>query len=118
MDSYYTGADDGLDATAACGMTTGVAGADATEIRRPARSEWLTDLKFRFPGIYMTSWDALVVLVVGAVLGAVFLSLRNNVTPLVNIPDATKQALYGAILLIAVATYAATQRGGFRRSGG
>jgi ribose transport system ATP-binding protein len=55
---------------------------------------------------------------VGAVLGAVFLSLLNNVTPLLNIPDATKQTLYGAILLIAVATYAATQRGGFRRSGG
>jgi hypothetical protein len=33
-------------------------------------------------------------------------------------PDATKQTLYGAILLIAVATYAATQHGGFRRSGG
>ena len=47
---------------------------------------------------------------IGALLGAVFLSLIDNVTPLLNIPDATRQLLYGAILLIAVTAYALVQR--------
>ncbi|WP_307015283.1 ATP-binding cassette domain-containing protein [Arthrobacter bambusae] len=47
---------------------------------------------------------------VGAVLGAVFLSLIDNATPLLNIPDGAKQALYGAILVIAVAAYAGVER--------
>jgi ribose transport system ATP-binding protein len=47
---------------------------------------------------------------IGALLGAVFLSLIDNVTPLLNIPDATRQLLYGAILLIAVTAYAIVQR--------
>jgi ribose transport system permease protein len=51
-------------------MTTGVAGADSAEIRRPARSEWLTDLKYRFPGRYMASWGALAALVVVAAVVA------------------------------------------------
>jgi ribose transport system ATP-binding protein len=47
---------------------------------------------------------------IGALLGALFLSLIDNVTPLLNIPDATRQLLYGAILLIAVTAYALVQR--------
>ncbi|WP_162246749.1 MULTISPECIES: ATP-binding cassette domain-containing protein [unclassified Rhodococcus (in: high G+C Gram-positive bacteria)] len=48
---------------------------------------------------------------IGALLGALFLSLLNNVTPLLNIPDSTRQTIYGFILLIAVGTYAYAQRG-------
>ncbi|OZE87795.1 hypothetical protein CH305_01145 [Rhodococcus sp. 15-649-2-2] len=48
---------------------------------------------------------------IGAMLGALFLSLLNNVTPLLNIPDSSRQAIYGFILLIAVGTYAYAQRG-------
>jgi ribose/xylose/arabinose/galactoside ABC-type transport system permease subunit len=40
---------------------------------------------------------------VGAMLGAVFLSVLDNVTPLLNIPNAATQILHGAVLLIAVA---------------
>jgi ribose transport system ATP-binding protein len=47
---------------------------------------------------------------IGALLGAVFLSLLANVAPLLNIPVATGQMLYGAILIIAVTAYALTQR--------
>jgi ribose transport system ATP-binding protein len=47
---------------------------------------------------------------VGAVLGAIFLGLIDNVTPLLNIPNAAKQTLYGAILLVAVAAYATAER--------
>jgi ribose transport system ATP-binding protein len=47
---------------------------------------------------------------IGAVLGAVFLSLLDNVAPLLNIPAATTQLLDGAILLLAVATYAIANR--------
>jgi ribose transport system ATP-binding protein len=46
---------------------------------------------------------------IGAVLGALFLSLIDNATPLLNIPDGAKQALYGVILIIAVAAYAGVQ---------
>jgi ribose transport system ATP-binding protein len=47
---------------------------------------------------------------VGAVLGAVFLALLDNVTPLLSIPNATRQTLYGVILLVAIGTYAVVQR--------
>lgn len=47
---------------------------------------------------------------IGAILGAIFLSLIDNATPLLNIPDGAKQTLYGAILIIAVAAYAGVQR--------
>jgi ribose transport system ATP-binding protein len=47
---------------------------------------------------------------VGAVLGAVFLSLLDNVTPLLNIPNATEQVIYGVILLVAVSGYTVAQR--------
>ncbi len=47
---------------------------------------------------------------IGAVLGALFLSLIDNATPLLNIPNGAKQALYGVILIIAVAAYAGVQR--------
>jgi ribose transport system ATP-binding protein len=52
---------------------------------------------------------------VGAVLGAVFLALFDNVTPLLNLPNATSQTLYGAILLVAVAAYTIVQRARARR---
>ena len=52
---------------------------------------------------------------VGAVLGAVFLALLDNVTPLLNIPNATRQTLYGVILLVAIGTYAVVQRMRTRR---
>jgi ribose transport system ATP-binding protein len=47
---------------------------------------------------------------IGAVLGALFLSLLNNVTPLLNIPNAVNQTLYGAILFVAVGAYVAADR--------
>lgn len=47
---------------------------------------------------------------IGALLGAVFLSLLDNVTPLLNIPNATEQVIYGVILLVAVAGYTVAQR--------
>ena len=47
---------------------------------------------------------------IGAVLGALFLALIDNATPLLNIPNGAKQTLYGAILIIAVAAYAGVQR--------
>ena len=47
---------------------------------------------------------------VGAVLGALFLSLVNNVTPLLGIPDGSKQLVYGGILLVAVSMYAANEQ--------
>jgi ribose transport system ATP-binding protein len=52
---------------------------------------------------------------IGSLLGALFLSLLNNVTPLLNVPDALRQTLYGAILLIAVAVYAAAKSSRSRR---
>ncbi|MET3934604.1 ATP-binding cassette domain-containing protein [Arthrobacter sp. OAP107] len=47
---------------------------------------------------------------IGAVLGALFLSLIDNATPLLSIPDGAKQTLYGAILIIAVAAYVGVER--------
>lgn len=47
---------------------------------------------------------------VGAVLGAIFLSLLDNVTPLLNLPDAATQTLYGVVLFVAVGIYAAAER--------
>jgi ribose transport system ATP-binding protein len=53
---------------------------------------------------------------VGAVLGALFLSLLNNAAPLLNISTATTQLLDGIILLVAVASYATANRLRSRRS--
>ncbi len=47
---------------------------------------------------------------VGAGLGALFLALLDNVTPLLNIPDAWRQIMYGGILLLAIAVYASLAR--------
>ena len=52
---------------------------------------------------------------IGALLGALFLSLLNDVTPLLNIQTAWSQTIYGAILLIAVAMYAIAARVRTRR---
>ena len=53
---------------------------------------------------------------IGAFLGALFLSLIDNATPLLNVPNGAKQALYGVILIIAVAAYAGVLR--MRKDGG
>lgn len=47
---------------------------------------------------------------IGAMLGAMFLALLDNITPLLNIPDAWRQIMYGGILLIAIAVYASLAR--------
>ena len=47
---------------------------------------------------------------IGAMLGALFLALLDNVTPLLNIPDAWQQIIYGVILLVAIAAYASLAR--------
>jgi ribose transport system ATP-binding protein len=47
---------------------------------------------------------------IGAMLGAMFLALLDNVTPLLNIQDAWRQILYGVILLAAIAAYASLAR--------
>jgi ribose transport system ATP-binding protein len=47
---------------------------------------------------------------VGAFLGALFLSLLDNVTPLLGVADGLKQVLYGAILLVAVTAYVMVDR--------
>jgi len=47
---------------------------------------------------------------VGAMLGAVFLSLIENITPLIDIKDGFQQILFGVILLLAVAAYGAAER--------
>ncbi|OPX05244.1 ATP-binding cassette domain-containing protein [Mycobacterium sp. AT1] len=47
---------------------------------------------------------------VGALVGAVFLSLFDNVAPLLNISGAWSQTVYGIILLLAIAMYAVVQR--------
>jgi ribose transport system ATP-binding protein len=47
---------------------------------------------------------------VGAVLGALFLSLINNVTPLLGIPAASQDLIYGAILILAISVYATVNR--------
>jgi len=47
---------------------------------------------------------------VGSLLGALFLSLLDNVKPLLNIPDGFEQMVYGLILIIAVGTYAFAER--------
>ncbi|MEU5046886.1 ATP-binding cassette domain-containing protein [Streptomyces griseorubiginosus] len=52
---------------------------------------------------------------IGALLGALFLGLLNNVTPLLNIPDAWQQIIYGAILLFAIASYVTLERTRSRR---
>ena len=47
---------------------------------------------------------------IGALLGAVFISLLNNAMPFLNVPGAVSQAVNGAILVAAVALYAVTAR--------
>lgn len=47
---------------------------------------------------------------IGAMLGAMFLALLDNVTPLLNIDDAWRQIIYGGILLLAIAAYASLAR--------
>ena len=42
---------------------------------------------------------------IGAMLGALFISLLNNVMPFLNVPSAVSLAVNGAILVIAVALY-------------
>jgi ribose transport system ATP-binding protein len=59
---------------------------------------------------------------VGALLGAVFLTLLINVTPLLNLPSATAQTVSGALTIIAVGAYTLTgdravRWRGWRRSG-
>ena len=53
---------------------------------------------------------------IGAMLGALFLALLDNVTPLLNIQDAWRQILYGVILLVAIAAYTTLAR--FRGTAG
>jgi ribose transport system ATP-binding protein len=52
---------------------------------------------------------------IGALLGAIFLSLLNNVTPLLNIQNSWQQTIYGAILLVAISMYAIAARVRARR---
>ncbi|KRF22412.1 ATP-binding cassette domain-containing protein [Phycicoccus sp. Soil802] len=47
---------------------------------------------------------------VGALLGALFLSLLDNATPLLDVPNGAKQAAYGLILIVAVGSYAVAER--------
>jgi ribose transport system ATP-binding protein len=53
---------------------------------------------------------------VGVVLGALFLSTITNVTPLLNLPDATSQVVTGALTILAVLAYAFTDRQRPRKS--
>ena len=47
---------------------------------------------------------------IGAMLGALFLALVNNVTPLLGIAAAWQQVIYGFILLLAISVYATMNR--------
>lgn len=47
---------------------------------------------------------------IGAMLGALFLAMVNNVTPLLGIAAAWQQVIYGSILIVAIAVYAAVNR--------
>ena len=47
---------------------------------------------------------------IGALLGALFLALVNNVTPLLGIEAAWQQVIYGAILIAAISVYATMNR--------
>ncbi len=47
---------------------------------------------------------------IGALLGALFISLLNNALPFLNVPAAVSQAVNGAILVVAVALYAISAR--------
>ena len=49
---------------------------------------------------------------VGALLGAVFLTMLTNIGPLLNLPDATSQIAVGALTIVAVIAYAVTSRRG------
>ena len=52
---------------------------------------------------------------IGAMLGALFLALVNNVTPLLGIAAAWQQVIYGSILIVAISVYATMNR--LRNSG-
>jgi len=56
--------------------------------------------------------------VVGAALGALFLGLINNALLLLLLPQELLQAVYGAVILVAVGTDALVQRGARRGSAG
>jgi rhamnose transport system permease protein len=102
---------------AACGMLAGVAGV-----------LW----GMYFGTIYATSASGLVLQVVaavvvggvsiaggtgtvlGAALGALFLALINNALLLLLLPQELLQAVYGAVILLAVTADALAQRGSFR----
>ena len=47
---------------------------------------------------------------VGALLGAVFLSLVENVAPLIDLPNGLRQVIYGGMLVATVAAYGAVER--------
>ncbi len=47
---------------------------------------------------------------IGAMLGALFLALVNNVTPLLGIAAAWQQVIYGSILIMAISVYATMNR--------
>jgi ribose transport system ATP-binding protein len=49
---------------------------------------------------------------VGALLGAVFLTMLTNIGPLLNLPDATSQIAAGILTIVAVIAYAVTGRRG------
>jgi ribose transport system ATP-binding protein len=46
----------------------------------------------------------------GAMLGALFLTVLGNATQLLGVPFATSELLYGGILLVAVGVYAFAAR--------
>lgn len=56
--------------------------------------------------------------VVGAALGALFLALINNALLLLLLPQTLLQAIYGAVILVAVATDAIVQRRSLRAAAG
>jgi ribose transport system ATP-binding protein len=53
---------------------------------------------------------------VGALLGAVFLTMLTNITPLVNINTAVAQTVTGVLTILAIAAYSIQGRGRRRRS--
>lgn len=47
---------------------------------------------------------------VGALLGAIFLSLLVNITPLLSLPDATSRVVTGVLTIVAVLVYSLSER--------
>jgi ribose transport system ATP-binding protein len=52
---------------------------------------------------------------VGVMVGALFLSLLTNATPLIDVPDATSQVVTGVLTIVAVVAYAYSDRTRSRR---